>query len=391
MDPLHNVQVLDVTQALAGPYATMQLADLGADVVKIEKPGSGDITRSFPPFIEGESSYFHLVNRNKKSVVLDLRSEEGANAFKEMAKRADVIVENYKPGTMAKFGIDYESIKEINENVVYCSISGYGQSGPYKTFRAVDGVVQAFSGNMSITGPEDGAPHRSGFPIGDIAGTMYAVQSIILALYHRERTGEGQYIDVSLADSLITWSIPRIRHTLYDGTLPNRGNNPQSLYPLGIFETKDDPIFISAFSDGMWHNLCETLDRQDLIDDDRFDTAEKRYENREALDEILEAELGEMTAEESVELLAPHIAAAPINDFKMLLENKQVKHRDIFQEIDVDGEEYSVMNHPVKFSSFEQEITSVAPRHGAHTEEVLKAFGIDENVIERMVDDVKKT
>ena len=264
MAPLDGVTVLDITQMVAGPFASMQLADLGADVYKIERPDGGELGRSNPPFVEGRSAYFASVNRNKRSVALDLKSEDGQAAFRSLAAEADVIVENNPPGRMEGFGLGYEGIRELNPGIVYCSISGFGQTGPYRELPALDIVAQAMSGVMSMTGPGDGKPYRAGVPIGDIAASMYAVQSIVMALFQAERTGEGDYLDVSMVDCLVQWLTVRAGYTWGAGEpYPRSGNSLEEFVPYGVWDTADGYLAVVVVADHHWERPCAVIDREE--------------------------------------------------------------------------------------------------------------------------------
>lgn len=380
MKALDDIAVLDVTQVLSGPFASMMLADLGADVVKIENPTGGDIGRSNPPYVGGFSAYFSILNRNKESLALDLTCDEGRELFLELAANADVIVENYTPGRMRKFGIDYETVREHNEDIVYCSITGFGQSGPYADYPALDVVVQAMSGNMSITGPPTGEPYRSGIPIADIAGSMYAVQSVVSALYHRTQTGEGQRIDVSMLDGLLSWLTVRAGYTFGTGDpYPRMGNELEEFVPYGIFETNDSHIAIVAASKHHWEGLCEALGRLDWLEKTEFKTIDDRRENREQLRSALEYELQHRTSAEWFEVFADHeVPAGPVYDTKEVWEDDHVKYRNLLKSISVGDQSLDVLTHPVEFSAFDSEIDADIPELGEDTEWVLKGIGYSE-------------
>jgi crotonobetainyl-CoA:carnitine CoA-transferase CaiB-like acyl-CoA transferase len=276
MRPLDGISVLDVTQMISGPFASMQLADLGADVVKIERPDGGELGRSNPPFVGGRSTYFASVNRNKRSVALDLSSDPGRDAFLSLAEVADVVVENNPPGRMARFGLDYESVRERNPEVVYCSISGFGQDGPYRELPALDLVAQAMSGVTSITGPADDQPYRAGLPIADLTASMFAVQSVVLALFRRERTGEGDRIDVSMLDCLASWLTVRAGHSFGTGEpYPRMGNAVDEFVPYDIYETADGYLAVAVVADHQWRRLCRALDLDEYAEDDRCDPRDR--------------------------------------------------------------------------------------------------------------------
>lgn len=385
MSLLSDVTVLDVTQVLSGGFASMMLADMGADVVKVERPDTGDFGRANPPFVGDRSAYFMALNRNKKSVTLDFSTSEGQEAFLRLAETADVIVENLKPGTLAKFGLDYEHVSERNERIVYCSISGFGGTGPYAGLPALDIVVQAFSGNMSMTGPADGPPYRAGLPIGDIAGSMYASQSVLAALHERERTGEGQYIDVSMADGLISWLTVRAGYTFATGEpYPRTGNRLDEIVPYGVYETADSHLAVTAIHDGHWEELCTLVGRPELAEDERFHDMASRRENREEVDAILSEVFTERTSAEWFDLLAETIPVAPVNDTKEVFEEEHAHERGLVTEREIDGRPQRFVSHPVQFSDAETDIRRDPPRLGEHTRELLEAAGYDEETLDAL-------
>lgn len=394
--PLDDIEVLDVTQVVSGSFGSMLLADMGAEVVKIERPDGGEIGRSNPPFVEGQSSYFMAVNRNKKSVTLDLSSDRGREAFIDLARDADVIIENLKPGSMEKLGLGYEAISKENETIIYCSISGFGQTGPYSDFPALDIVAQGFSGNMSITGPPDDKPYRSGAPIGDIAASMYAVQSVLAALHHRERTGQGQYLDVAMTDGLISWLTVRAGYTFGTGrAYPRRGNELDEFIPYGVIETSDSHIGIAVVQDHHWQNLCDVISEEStwspdgppLSEDERFRVVENRRNHREILNDILGTIFKEKSSEEWFELLSGSLPITPIHDTKSVWENKQVKARNLYQDIKIGNKDHRFLNPAVKYSETPLQIRRRPPKLGQHNRSKLKEAGYSTEEIQRMTDD----
>ncbi|MDX1746209.1 MAG: CoA transferase, partial [Halobacteriales archaeon] len=285
--PLAEVRVLDCTQMLAGPFATQALADLGADVVKVERPEVGDITRAVDPEIgeSGLTAYFAALNRGKRSVELDLGSAAGAAAFDRLAETADVVVENYRPGTMTKWGLGPDDLLERHPDLIYCSISGFLE-GPYRDLAAFDMVAQALSGSMSVTGAADGPPARPGIPIGDISAGMYAVTAVCAALFSRERLG-GQHIEVPMFEGLVSWLTERAGRTFVTGEpYPRLGTVHPSLAPYRAFETADGWLALAVASQGTWHAFCEAIDRPEQARDPRVVTNGDRVENRDALAEL---------------------------------------------------------------------------------------------------------
>lgn len=385
MSLLSDIRVLDVTQVISGSFASMMLADMGADVVKVERPETGDFGRANPPFVDDRSAYFMSLNRNKKSVTLDFSSEEGQQAFLRLAEKADVIIENLKPGTLEKFGLDYEAVSDRNEEIIYCSVSGFGQTGPYADLPALDIIVQAFSGNMSMTGPKDGQPYRSGIPVGDIAGSMYASQSVLAAIHERDRSGEGQYIDVSMAEGLTSWLTVRAGYTFATGRpYPRTGNQMDEIVPYGLYETADSYLALAAVQDRHWDRLCELLERPELADDERFEDMASRRENREAVDEVLSTIFAERTADEWFDILAQEIPVAPVNDTKSVFEDEHIQERGLVDEREVDGNSHPFINLPVQFSNATTDIYRDPPTVGEHTREELRDIGYDEETLDAL-------
>ena len=385
MSLLSDIKVLDVTQVLSGGFASMMLADMGAEVVKIERPATGEIGRAYPPFVGDMSAYFMSLNRNKKSVTLDLGSAEGREAFLRLAETADVIVENLKPGTLTKFSLDYDSVRERNEGIIYCSISGFGQTGPYAALPALDVVIQAFSGSMSITGPPGEQPYRAGIPIGDIAGSMYANQSILAALHERDGTGKGQYIDVSMAEGLISWLTVRAGYTFATGNAyPRTGNQLDEIVPYGVYETADAHIALAAVADRHWDAFCELVDRQELAEDPRFHDMASRRKNRETVEELLSEVFAEGTTAEWFDRLAETVPVAPVNDTKSVFEDEHVRERGLVEEREVDGHPHPFINLPVEFSAADTDIRRGPPTLGEDTREELRAVGYDEETLDEL-------
>ncbi|MFB6121920.1 MAG: CaiB/BaiF CoA transferase family protein [Haloferacaceae archaeon] len=387
MPPLSDVTVLDVTQMVSGPFASMQLADLGADVYKVERPDGGELGRSNPPFVDGRSAYFASVNRNKGSVALDLQSDRGREAFLDLAEQADVVVENNPPGRMERFGVGYDAVSERNPEIVYCAITGFGQTGPYSELPALDIIAQAMSGVMSMTGPADGKPHRAGVPIGDIAASMYAVQSIVLALYESERTGEGDYLDVSMLDCLVQWLTVRAGYSWGTGEpYPRMGNSLEEFVPYGIYGTADGYLAVVVVADHHWEKLCTAIGREELADDERFATAAARIENREAVDDLLASVLAEGTADEWFDRLREHhVPAAPVLDTQEVWDDEHVRSRDLTTTVDDGGREIPAIRYPVSFDDVDGELSRGVPDIGETTREALREAGVEEDRIEPIV------
>lgn len=384
--PLDDVRVLDCTQMLAGPFATQLLVDLGAEVVKIERPDHGDITRNVGLEL-GESEltgYFSSLNRGKRSVELDLSAEEGAAAFERLAETADVVVENYRPGTMEKWGLGYENIQEINDRLVYCSISGFLE-GPYRDIPAFDMVAQALSGSMSITGPEDGPPVRPGIPIGDICAGMYAVIGIVSALYGSD---DGQYIEVPMFEGLVTFLIERASRTFTTGEpYPRLGSTHPSLAPYSTFETADGWFAVAIGSDNTYELFCDAIDRPDLADDERFVTNAERVKHRGALATELEALFAERSNDEWFELFREcGIPCAPVQDTKELFEDEHLQQSGVLDDISIGGVEFPYPLCPIQFSTQSTRSGHTPPELGEDTARVLSEV-LPESTISEFVDD----
>lgn len=373
--PLADVRVLDCTQMLAGPFATQALADLGAEVIKVERPGVGDITRSVDPEIgeSGLTAYFAALNRGKRSVELDLGSETGAAAFDRLAETTDVVVENYRPGTMAKFGLGPDTLLERHPDLIYCSISGFLE-GPYRDLAAFDMVAQALSGSMSVTGEADGPPVRPGIPIGDISAGMYAVAAVSAALYSRDRLG-GQHIEVPMFEGLVSWLTERAGRTFVTGDpYPRLGTVHPSLAPYRAFETADGWLAVAVASQGTWTSFCAAIDRPDLTEDPRFATNADRVENREALADLVAPVLAEGTADEWFERFrAADVPAAPVRDTVEVFEDPQIRDGPVTSDLTIDGVDLPFVELPVVFSGARTGAERPPPPLGEHTESVLES------------------
>lgn len=288
MLPLADIKILDFTRVLAGPYSTMVLADLGADVLKIEMPGTGDDARAFGPFIGKESAYFMSINRNKRSMTLNLKLGDGKKIAQELVKRADVVVENFRPGTMEKLGLGYEDLKKLNPNIIYAACSGFGHSGPHMTKPAYDAIVQAMGGIMSLTGQEGGEPTRIGASIGDITAGIFTAVGIISALYCRKKTGIGQKVDVAMLDCQVAILENAIARYFVSGEIPKPiGNRHPSVTPFDTFDTTNGKIMVSIGNDRLWAQFCTLVGREELIKDERFVTNGARTENHDQIRPIV--------------------------------------------------------------------------------------------------------
>lgn len=389
MGVLNGIKVLELTQGLSGPFCTMILGDMGAEVIKIEKPGNGDDSRAFGPFVNGESAYFMSVNRNKKSMAIDLRTLEGLGIFEELAKEADVVIENYKPGTMDKLGTNYERIKAINKSIIYCSISGYGQDGPFRERPAYDAVIQAMSGMMSITGQENESPTRVGAPVGDMTAALYGVIGIMGALYRRKDRVVGERIDISILDCQISILENAIMRYNLTGEIPGPiGNRHASIAPFETYMTRNNEIMVAIGNDNIWADFCRLVNKKDLVNDYRFYNNEKRIENYHELKPILNKIFIENTTEEWQKSLDESgIPNSPINTIDKLFDNEQVKARNMLIKINhpIAGD-MIIPNSPIKFMEEPYSEKQPSPMLGEHTSELLKSrLNMSEEDIEQLI------
>ncbi len=380
--PLSDVRVLDLTRVLAGPYCTMMLADMGAEVIKVEAPGGGDESRQWgPPWAGGESAYYLCVNRNKKSVTLNLKDEEARQLLLKLVERSDVLVENFKVGTMDRLGLGYETLNRINPRLVYCSITGFGPEGPYKDRPGYDFIVQAMGGIMSVTGEPDGPPMKVGVAVVDITTGMFAAYAIVSALRYRDRTGLGQRIDISLLESQVAWLANVASNYLVSGEVPRRyGNAHPNIVPYQTFPTADGWIAVAVGNDRQFGRLCAVLGRPELAEDPRFATNPARVVNREELVAILE----ELFAGRSTDywhraLLEVEVPVGPINTVDKVLNDPQVLARNMVQEIPhPTAGTVRLVGPPYKLSATPASIKRHPPLLGEHTEEILGGeLGLD--------------
>lgn len=333
---LSDLLILDLSRVLAGPYCTMLLGDYGAEVIKVEEPGSGDGTRGWgPPWVGDQSAYFLAANRNKRSITVNLKAPEGLDVLRRLAARADVLIENFKPGTMARMGLDYPALATLNPRLVYCSLTGYGQTGPYRDRPGYDFVIQAQGGIMSVTGPVEGEPYKVGVAIADITTGLFAANAILAALHERARSGQGQYIDVALLDAQIAWLANVAHNYLATGEAPLRyGNAHASIVPYETFPTADGYIAVGIGTDEQYRRFCGTAGRPELAEDARYRTNRARVEHREQLIPALR-ELFRMrsSADWLALLLEIGVPAGPINDVAAAIEDPQVQAREMVQTV----------------------------------------------------------
>ncbi|MFA5384965.1 MAG: CaiB/BaiF CoA-transferase family protein [Eubacteriales bacterium] len=372
--PLDGVRVLDLTRILAGPFCTAILANLGAEVIKIERPGRGDDSRAFIPHVHGESAYFMSYNNQKKSIALDLKNEQGRKIFLEMVKHSDVVVENFRTGIMEKLDIGLDNMSEVNPNIIHASLSGFGSTGPFRERAAYDIIVQAVGGVMSLTGHEGGEPLRAGISIGDIGAGLYTAIGVVAALFGREKGQGGQQVDVAMLDCMVAFMGNYLSQYKVTGEIPLRiGNKHHSLAPFSSYKTADSVIVMAAGNDKLFSLLCKCLGREDLISDPRFTTNMLRVKNKYEMDEILGNIFIANTSVYWVRLFEKKgIPCGRVNTVKEIIEHPYMWGQDMVLEVDhpVAGK-FLTAGFPIKFSKTPCRIEKPAPVLGQHTREVL--------------------
>jgi crotonobetainyl-CoA:carnitine CoA-transferase CaiB-like acyl-CoA transferase len=383
--PLDGVRVVDLTRALAGPYCTMVLGDLGAEVLKIEQPGTGDETRGWgPPFIADQSGYFISISRNKKSITLDLKNPDGLAVLKRLVERADVLVENFRPGTLGRLGLDWPAAQKLNPGLIYCAISGFGQDGPRANQPAYDQIIQGLSGAMSLTGPVEGPPSKFGIAISDIGAGMWAACAIGMALYHRERSGQGQFIDTSMIGGVVALLTFQAGRYFSTGKAPGLGGNKHpTISPYETFKTSDGWLNVACGNEGHWRRFCEALGLNDLLQDERFATNSDRLQNRAALNERLEPHIAALTTADAVDALEKaEVPAGPVFDLAQVFDDPQAEHLGLRQQLDhPTAGEVSVTGFPWRYSETPAEIRLSPPLLGQHTDATLVELGYSQTEI----------
>jgi crotonobetainyl-CoA:carnitine CoA-transferase CaiB-like acyl-CoA transferase len=388
MKPLEGIKVLDFTRVLAGPFSTMILADMGAEVIKIEQRGKGDDTRQFgPPFQDGESAYFLSINRNKKSITLDIKSDKGKEVITRLIQRSDVLVENFRPGTLKKLGFDYEAASALNPRLIYASVSGFGQTGPWSAKPGYDLAIQGLGGIMSITGDTNGPPYKVGISQADLTAGLYAVQGILLALFAREKTGKGQLVDVGMLDCQLAMLSFQAGIYFMTGVSPTRkGNQHPTICPYETFKASDRYINIAVGNDKLWQKFCALLGMETICDNPDFATNPSRVQNRDKLFPIIQGEIGKKDSTHWLALFEENgIPAGPILSIDEALAQPQSVAREMVAEV----------NHrtlgkikqtgiPVKLSETPGEITSPPPCLSEHTDAVLESLGYSSADIQAM-------
>ncbi len=372
--PLDGIKVLDLTRVLAGPYTTMILSDLGAEVIKIEQPGIGDESRNFGPFKNGFSLYFMSVNRGKRSVTLNLKTERGKHIFKELVKQCDVLVENFRPGTMKKFGLDYDTLVAEHPSLIYAACSGFGHTGPFAQKGAYDMIIQGMGGIISITGEPDGPPVRVGTSISDITAALFTTIGILSALHHRNSTGKGQFVDVAMLDSLVAvLENAIVRYFATDEIPQPLGSRHPAITPFEAFESADGHIIIAIGNDTLWAKFCEHVDQKNLISDSRFSSNGERTANHSELFPILSEIMRQRTTDEWIGALEKiGVPCGPINTIDKVVSHPQVQARDMITQVmhQLTGA-VEVPGLPIKLSGTPGHVNVPAPSLGEHTVAVL--------------------
>lgn len=393
--PLTGIRVLDLSRILAGPWAGQCLADLGAEVIKVERPGVGDDTRTWgPPFFtdseEPMSAYFMCANRGKRSITIDITKPEGQALIKRLAEQSDILLENYKVGGLKKYGLDYEGLKAVNPGLIYCSITGFGQTGPYRDRPGYDLLIQALGGLMSITGEADanpgGGPQRAGVAVTDLFTGLYSTVAILGALHHRERTGEGQHIDMSLLDTQVAVLANQGSNFLVSGTAPKRqGNSHPTIVPYQSFKTKDGFMILAVGNDGQFNRFCEAAGMPALASDERYATNPKRVENRDTLVPIVASLIEGRTTDEWVGILEKsNVPGGPINSIDRVFDDAQVQARGMAMALpSSDGTLMPSVASPIRYSETTIAYKSASPALGADTDDVLRrVLGLDDAALE---------
>ena len=382
MPPLNNIRVIDLTRVLAGPYCSMMLGDMGADVIKIEEPIHGDDTRAWAPHRDGWSTFFLGLNRSKRSLAVDLKTERGQQILRRLIMTADVLIENFRPGSLEKLGFSYDDVHAINPKLIYCSITGYGHTGPSRHLPGYDAVIQGDSGLMSVTGFPDGPPTRVGVAITDYLAGLYAMNGILLSLRERDRTGQGQHVDIALLDSMTSALALPANIYFHTGETPGReGNQHHSLTPYETIQVKDGLVVIAVGNERLWAQFCEAIDANDLKDDPKYRTNTDRMANRPTLTEELSNRLGLYTRDGLIGQLRQHaVPCAHVRTVAEALEETHLKARDMVVDISHDElGEIRTLGNPIKLSANPASIRQPPPALGEHNEEIFQELGIDDS------------
>ncbi len=382
-----DITVVDLSTFVTGGFSSLMLANQGADVIKIERPGYGDdIRHSGPPFVDGESPYFWTVNYDKRSVTIDLKADAGRAALYAILEEADVFIQNYRPGTAERLGVDEPTVRERNPAIVYCAISAFGQTGPWRDRPGYDLMIQGMSGIMSVTGEPEGDPVKVGLPVTDLITGMWAAFGIASALYRRERTGEGETIDLGMLEAVLPWLTKQAGKVFAGETPGPMGTKDPVLAPYQTFETADGYLNVACLNQKLWQALCAAIDREELLDDDRFETNGDRVENMDALEAELERTLRERTTDAWLEILLEDagVPAGPVLEVEEALYNPQAEARGAVTSLERDGSEVPVIDHPLHFSGSDSGFSSPPPRLGEHTREVLLEVGLTADRVDEL-------
>ncbi|MBM7583560.1 crotonobetainyl-CoA:carnitine CoA-transferase CaiB-like acyl-CoA transferase [Bacillus pakistanensis] len=374
-EPLEGIRILDLSRIYASPAGSMILGDLGADVIRIESPEGTDTMRDWWPFVEDQSTYYLTANRNKRSVTINLKSESGKELFLKLVKNADVIMENYKTGTLERLGLGYEELKKHNPTIILCSVTGYGQTGPYRNEPGYDPVIQAIGGLMDVTGHADGDPTRVGLPVVDIIASLYTSVSILSAIFARNNGGAGQHIDISLLDVQISSLANVASSYLMKGFISKRmGNQHNNVVPYQVFQCEDRPMMIAVGNDQQFKKLCNILGRPEWITDEKYKTNAARVENRDDISTKIQAIFKERTADEWFRLLSEQgIPSGPVNNVEQVFQHPQVQAREMVEEIPHPTlGKVKLVRNPIRFSDASLKIKKHPPLLGEHTLSFLK-------------------
>ena len=385
--PLKDIKVFDMSRILAGPSATQILGDLGADVIKVERPNVGDDTRKWgPPYLQDEkdrntteSAYYLSANRNKRSMTLDFTKTEGQEIAKKLISQSDILIENYKTGTLERYGLSYEQLKEANPKLIYCSMTGFGQTGPYKDHAGYDFLIQGMGGIMSLTGPVDGEPYKTGVAVADLMTGMYALTGILAALHHRDQTGEGQFIDLALLDTQVAWLSNAAQYYLTSNQItPRMGNAHPTIVPYQAFKANDGYFILAIGNDKQFKDFCEFINRIDLYKDERFATNESRVKNRDLLIPILQEITITQTQEHWISgLETAHVPCGPINNLEQVFKSPQIQAREmeISMPHPLSPKDIKMIGSPLNFSKTPVTYNRAPPILGEHTAEILHEWG----------------
>jgi crotonobetainyl-CoA:carnitine CoA-transferase CaiB-like acyl-CoA transferase len=372
--PLAGIRVIDLTRVLAGPFCSMSLGDMGAEVIKVEEPGKGDDTRGWPPFTGGEATYFMSVNRNKKSLTLNMKAPEGQAILRRLIAKADVVLENFRPGTMERLGFGYDALRKLNPRLIYCAISGFGESGPESSRPGYDLIVQGESGVMDLTGFPDGPPVKVGNSVGDLVSGMAAAQGVALALLSRAKSGKGQKVEIGMLDvmaSLLTYQAGLYWNA--GGKPARRGNQHPSIVPYEVFQAQDAYMTLGVANNSLWERMCRAIGREDLAQDPRFDSEAKRVTNREALIPALNAEFGRRPAADWLKRLdEAGVPAGRIKTVAEVCESEHLRARGMFVNVQhPKAGSVTAMGVPIRLWDTPGAASAPAPLLGQHTDEIL--------------------